>query len=218
MDKKYLLFDLDGTLTDPQEGITNSVAYALRQYGIIEDPKNLIRFIGPPLHVSFHDWYGFDEDKAFEAVAHYRVYFGDKGIFENAVFDGIPEMLRDLRAAGFTLVLATSKPEVYAKQILEHFDLTKYFHHICGATMDASRSRKADVITYALETAGITDKAQAVMVGDRHHDIEGGIENGLETVGVLFGYGSREELNKAGAHHIVSTVSELHTLLKGESL
>ena len=216
MDKKYLLFDLDGTLTDPQEGITNSVAYALRQYGIIEDPKNLTRFIGPPLHISFRDWYGFDEAKAFEAVAHYRVYFSDKGIFENAVFDGIPEMLKDLRDAGFNLLLATSKPEIYAKQILAHFDLSQYFHHICGATMDASRSRKADVIAYAMETAGITDKTQAVMIGDRHHDIEGGLENGLETVGVLFGYGSREELETAGAHHIASTVTELHALLKGE--
>ena len=216
MDKKYLLFDLDGTLTDPKEGITNSVAYALRQYGIIEDPENLTRFIGPPLHVGMMEWYGFEEAKAFEAVAHYRVYFGEKGIFQNAVFDGAAEMLADLRTAGYTILLATSKPEFYARQILEHYDLSQYFDHICGATLDGSRSMKADVITYALETAGITDPAEAVMIGDRHHDIEGGIENGLETVGVLFGYGSREELNKAGAHHIVSTVKELHTLLKGE--
>lgn len=216
MNKQYLLFDLDGTLTDPQEGITNSVAYALRQYGIIEDPKNLTNFIGPPLHIGMRDFYGFDEEKAFEAVAHYRVYFTDKGIFENAVFDGVPEMLQDLRKAGKTIVLATSKPEVYARQILDHFDLSQYFDHICGATMDGTRSLKADVITYALETAGIPDKAQAVMIGDRHHDIEGGIANGLETVGVLFGYGSCDELKAAGAHHIVSSVAELHTLLKGE--
>ena len=209
MDKKYLLFDLDGTLTDPQEGITNSVAYALRQYGIIEDPKNLTRFIGPPLHISFRNWYGFDEAKAFEAVAHYRVYFGDKGIFENAVFDGIPEMLKDLRDAGFNLLLATSKPEIYAKQILDHFGLSQYFHHICGATMDASRSRKADVITYALETAGITDKAQAVMVGDRHHDIDGARENGLASAGVLWGFGNEAELNNAGADVLAHTPDEL---------
>ncbi len=216
MNKQYLLFDLDGTLTDPQEGITNSVAYALRQYGIIEDPKNLTNFIGPPLHIGMRDFYGFDEEKAFEAVAHYRVYFADKGIFENAVFDGVPEMLQDLRKAGKTIILATSKPEVYARQILDHFDLSQYFDHICGATMDGTRSLKADVITYALETAGIPDKAQAVMIGDRHHDIEGGIANGLETVGALFGYGSCDELKAAGAHHIVSSVAELHTLLKGE--
>lgn len=216
MDKKYLLFDLDGTLTDPKEGITNSVAYALRQYGIIENPDDLLRFIGPPLHIGLMDWYGFEEKQAFEAVAHYRVFFADKGIYQNAVFEGAAEMLADLQKLGKTIVLATSKPEVYARQILEHFDLAKYFDHICGATLDGSRSIKADVITYALETAGVTDKSQAVMIGDRHHDIEGGIRNGLETVGVLFGYGSREELEAAGAHRIVPTLPELHALLKGE--
>ena len=216
MNKKYLLFDLDGTLTDPKEGITNSVAYALRQYGIIEDPENLVKFIGPPLHIGLMEWYDFDEAKAFEAVTHYRVYCADKGIFENAVFDGAAEMLADLRAAGHTILLATSKPEVYAKQILEHFELSQYFDHICGATLDGSRSLKADVVTYALQTGGITDPTEAVMIGDRHHDIEGGIKNGLETVGVLFGYGSREELAEAGAHHIVATMEELHALLKGE--
>ncbi len=216
MNKQYLLFDLDGTLTDPKEGITNSVAYALRQYGIIEDPDNLTRFIGPPLHIGMRDFYGFDEEKAFEAVAHYRVYFSDKGIFENAVFDGVPEMLDCLRKAGKTIILATSKPEIYARQILDHFELTPYFNHICGATMDGSRSAKSDVITYALETAGIADRSKALMIGDRHHDIEGGIQNGLETVGVLFGYGSRSELEAAGAHHIVADIPQLYELLKGE--
>lgn len=216
MNKQTILFDLDGTLTDPKEGITNSVAYALRQYGIIEDPNNLTRFIGPPLHIGMRDWYGFDEQKAFEAVAHYRVYFADKGIFENAVFDGVPEMLASLRAMGKTICLCTSKPEIYANQILEHFDLRKYFDYVCGATMDGTRSLKTDVVTYALQTVGVTDLSTAVMVGDRHHDIDGGIRNGIETVGVLFGYGSREELEQAGAHHIAASIEDLHKLLKGE--
>ncbi|MBQ3063058.1 MAG: HAD family hydrolase [Clostridia bacterium] len=216
MDPKYILFDLDGTLTDPKEGITKSVAYALAQYGIIEDPDNLTRFIGPPLHIAMRDWYGFGEEKAFEAVGHYRVYFSQKGIFENAVFDGVPEMLEKLKSKGKIISLCTSKPEIYARQILEHFDLIKYFDHICGATMDGTRSLKTDVVTYAVETCGITDKSEAVMVGDRHHDIEGGKANGLPTVGVLFGYGSREELTGAGADMLASTVSELYDILKGE--
>ncbi|MBQ2326066.1 MAG: HAD family hydrolase [Clostridia bacterium] len=216
MDPKYILFDLDGTLTDPKEGITKSVAYALAQYGIIEDPDNLTRFIGPPLHIAMHNWYGFDEEKAFEAVGHYRVYFSQKGIFENAVFDGVPEMLEKLKAKGKIISLCTSKPEIYARQILEHFDLMKYFDHVCGATMDGKRSLKTDVVTYAVETCGITDKSEAVMVGDRHHDIEGGKANGLPTVGVLFGYGSREELAEAGADVIAETIPELYDILKGE--
>ena len=213
MNKKYLLFDLDGTLTDPQEGITNSVAYALRQYGIIEDPKNLIRFIGPPLHVSFHDWYGFDEDKAFEAVAHYRVYFGDKGIFENAVFDGIPEMLKDLRAAGFTLVLATSKPEVFTLRILEKFDLAKYFHFVGAASLDSSRSQKADVIRHALHLCGNPSSETVVMIGDRWHDIHGARANGIQSIGVLYGYGDRPELEQAGADVIAQSVAQLQEIL-----
>ena len=216
MDVKYILFDLDGTLTDPKEGITKCVAYALSQYGIIEDPDDLTRFIGPPLHVGLEDWYGFDEKKAFEAVAHYRVRFAEKGIYENRVLDGAHELLEKLKADGKVLTLCTSKPEFYARQILDHFDLMKYFDYVCGATLDGSRSLKADVVTYAIETSGITDKSQAVMVGDRHHDIDGGRANGIKTVGVLFGYGSRDELSSAGADEIASTMTELYDILKGK--
>ena len=139
-----------------------------------------------------------------------------KFIYISFMGTGVPEMLEKLKSKGKIISLCTSKPEIYARQILEHFDLIKYFDHICGATMDGTRSLKTDVVTYAVETCGITDKSEAVMVGDRHHDIEGGKANGLPTVGVLFGYGSREELTGAGADMLASTVSELYDILKGE--
>ena len=218
MDKKYILFDLDGTLTDPKTGITRSVAYALSRFGIkVADTDTLVSFIGPPLISSFMDRYGFRREKAEKAVEAYREYFSDKGIFENSVIEGVPQMLESLKNAGKTLVLATSKPEQYAVQIIEHFGLNRYFSHICGSRMDNTRSAKCEVIEYALEKAGVPDKSQAVMVGDRRHDIEGALACGIEPVGVLFGYGSAQELESAGAGYIVSTVNELTSLLKGES-
>lgn len=198
--KQYILFDLDGTLTDPGEGITNSVAYALEKYGIHEpDHTVLYPFIGPPLVQSFVTRYGFTEAQGLQAVTYYREYFKEKGIFENRVYDGIPELLSALKQQGKTLILATSKPEAFAVRILEHFDLMQYFDYAFGATMDQSRTAKADVIRYALESAGITDLDQAVMVGDRLHDIEGAKANSLDSIGVLYGYGDRQELEEAGA-------------------
>lgn len=216
MDKKYILFDLDGTLTDPKEGITRSVAYALDKYGIkVDDLDTLLPFIGPPLLDSFHRFYGFGDRQSHEALMFYREYFSKKGIFENALYDGVPQLLEKLRRRGKVVILATSKPEQYARQILEHFGIDGLFDHICGASMDESRSRKADVIAYALDTAGISDPSLAVMVGDRLHDIEGGHACGLETVGVLFGYGSLEELTAAGADSIAADMSELEAILMG---
>ena len=201
-----ILFDLDGTLTDPGEGITNSVAYALRKYGIeVSDRSELYKFIGPPLKDSFMKYYGFDEDKAEEAIAYYREYFRDTGIFENRVYEGVEDMLRGLHANGKRIVLATSKPEEFAIRILEHFGLRKYFTVVAGASMDSSRSKKGDVIAYAISLCESFDKYTAVMVGDREHDIIGAKENGLKSIGVLYGYGSEEELRKSGADYIVAT-------------
>lgn len=206
----YLLFDLDGTLTDPGEGITNSVAYALRKQGIeVTDKKELYCFIGPPLSESFSRFYGFSMEESLKCVEYYREYYRDKGIFENLLYEGIPELLADLKAQGKIILLATSKPELFAKQILDHFDLTRYFDHICGASMDESRNKKAAVIEYALETAKIKDRTRAVMIGDREQDINGAGLNGLDSIGVLFGYGDRPELEWAGATYIAESVEDI---------
>lgn len=209
-----ILFDLDGTLTDPGEGITNSVAYALRKYGIeVSDRSELYKFIGPPLKDSFMKYYGFDEDKAEEAIAYYREYFRDTGIFENRVYEGVEDMLRGLHANGKRIVLATSKPEEFAIRILEHFGLRKYFTVVAGASMDSSRSKKGDVIAYAISLCESFDKYTAVMVGDREHDIIGAKENGLKSIGVLYGYGDEKELKTAGADYIVSSPIEVLLLI-----
>lgn len=212
--KKYILFDLDGTLTDPMIGITRSVQHALRAYGIEEpDLKALCPFIGPPLKDSFMKYYDFPEDQAQEAISRYREYFAVRGIFENKVYDGIPEMLGQLKEKGRVLLVATSKPEEFAVRILEHFGLARYFDYVCGASMDEKRVKKGEVIAYTLETAGIKDVSEAVMAGDREHDVLGARENGMDSVGVLFGYGSRQELEEAGATCIAETVDELRDIL-----
>ena len=215
MDKTYILFDLDGTLTDPGMGITNSVAYALGHFGItVTDRSELYSFIGPPLVDSFMEYYGFTEEKAKEAVALYRVYFSDRGWAENTVYDGIEALLAELRAAGKTLLVATSKPQAFAERILTHFGLDKYFTVICGAPMHAPRGYgKADVIREALAAAGVDDLATAVMVGDRHHDIDGAAAVGIASVGVLYGYGDRDEHEAAGAGVIAESVDALKRIL-----
>ena len=206
----YLLFDLDGTLTDPGEGITNSVAYALKKWGIeVKDKRELYPFIGPPLSASFKKYYGFSEADALKCVEYYREYFRDKGIFENEVYSGVPALLARLKQEEKTLILATSKPEGFAKQILDHFDLTKYFDFVAGATMDETRNKKADVIAYALKMAGVTDLSRALMIGDRDQDMLGAKANGLASLGVLYGYGDRAELEGAGATCIAETVDDI---------
>lgn len=212
--KNIFLFDLDGTLTDPGMGITNSVAYALAQYGIqAEDRTVLYPFIGPPLRESFMKFYGFSEEKAEEAVWKYREYFSDKGLFENEVYPGIKEMLGGLKNAGARLFVATSKPTGYSKQILDHFELSEYFEDIQGSTMDGSREKKADVIAYLLNVNHIQEKEEVIMIGDRRQDTDGAKENGLDSCGVLYGYGSRDELEEAQADYIAENVEELGKIL-----
>lgn len=209
-----VLFDLDGTLTDPGIGITNSVMYALKKYGIEPpDRSELYKFIGPPLTESFERFYCFTTGQAKEAVEFYREYFKDKGIFENRPYEGIDVLLSSLKNEGITLAVATSKPEVFAERILEHFDLAKYFTVTAGSNLDGSRISKADVINYALETLNVNDKASVLMVGDREHDVIGAKAAGIDCVGVLYGYGSREELERAGAGSIAQTVEELKNML-----
>lgn len=218
MVKKYsfILFDLDGTLTDPEEGITKSVQYALQHFDIcVGERSELYKFIGPPLKDSFIEYYGFTEKQADEALLKYRERFSKVGWRENVVYDGIENLLRCLQRDGKKVMLATSKPEVFAEQILSHFGLRSYFSFVGGATLDGSRNHKADVIRYVLESNKIEDAGQVVMIGDRKFDIQGGKACGLSTIGVLYGYGDRMELAEAGADRIVSSVAELENELCG---
>lgn len=211
---QYALFDLDGTLTDPGEGITRSVQCALAKFGInVENRRELFCFIGPPLHESFEVYYGFSRPDAMKAVDAYREYYAVKGIFENLVYDGIGEMLAELQKNGVKICLATSKPELYAKQILEHFELDSYFTAVAGSEMDGTRTKKAEVVERALMLLGNPSVADCVMIGDREHDVLGGSAHGLDTVGVLFGYGNREELERAGATYIAATPAEIVKIL-----
>lgn len=212
----HIFFDLDGTLTDPAQGITNSFIHALKYYGLpIPTYEELCKLIGPPLPYSFEVTFGFDHDKAMEAVVKYREYFADRGLFENKVYPGIPELLQKLKAQGKHLLVATSKPQEYSIKILEHFNLAQYFDFICGSLMDESRSKKSEVIAYALECCrlGEGDKDKVLMVGDRFHDIEGAKANGIKSCGVLFGYGSRQELEDAGADYIAKDIQSLLKIL-----
>ncbi|WP_074415554.1 HAD family hydrolase [Streptococcus suis] len=208
-----ILFDLDGTLTDSGQGILNSVAYALEKMGIEEpDTANLNRFIGPPLYESFSRFYQLSPEDTQSAVDAFRVYFKEKGMFENQLYLGIIPLLEELRTAGKTLVIATSKPEIFAKQILEHFGIAHYFDVIAGASLDSSRISKADVIGYAINQLEAFPK-HAVMIGDREHDIEGARMHQLPAIGVLYGYGNKQEFEKAGATMIVETVQDLKRVL-----
>lgn len=205
-----ILFDLDGTLTDSGPGITNSVAYALKKWNIEEKDTSVLRkFVGPPLDASFAKYYGFSPEECIQAIGYYREYYAEKGIYENRVYDGIGELLQWLRDTGRRVIVATSKPELFAVRVLEYFHLDSCFDVIAGATLDGSRVKKGDVIRYALERADVRDLSGAVMVGDRENDIQGAKENGLDSIGVLYGYGSREELMEAGAMQIAETVEDL---------
>lgn len=205
-----VLFDLDGTLTDPGIGITNSVAYALGKFGIqASDRTKLYKFIGPPLQDSFELFYGFSKEDAGKAVGYYREYYREKGIYENALYDGIKELLRMLCDKGKQLLVATSKPEEFALQILEYFDIRKYFAYTAGSNMDGTRSKKEEVIAYALKAAKVPAKASVVMAGDREYDVLGAKAAGIDSIGVLFGYGSREELEAAGAVYLAEKAEDI---------
>ena len=214
MRKNTILFDLDGTLTDPKIGITQSVRHSLKAFGIeVADADELVPFIGPPLRASYKKFYGFSDAEAEAAVAHYREYFADRGIFENAVYAGIDGMLKQLAASDQTLALATSKPTVYAQRILTHFGLNAYFAFVAGSELDGRRSEKAQVIGYALENLDISDVSGVIMVGDRQHDVLGAKVLGMESIGVLYGYGNAEELTNAGATYLADSVAELSQVL-----
>lgn len=213
-DYRYILFDLDGTLTDSGKGIVNSVAYSLEKCKIpVGDHEQLYRFVGPPLVHSYMNFYGFSHEEAVRMVDIYREYYAVKGLFENDVYPGIEALLKKLHQSGKILIVATSKPEEYARQIMEHFGLDRYFTYIAGSNMDETRSKKAEVIQYALDTCRIREKEKVIMIGDREHDVYGAREIGIDCIGVLYGYGDRNELEEAGAAGIAETVSELTEIL-----
>ena len=210
----YLFFDLDGTLTDPALGITNSFIYALKYFGIeIPSYEKLCSFIGPPLPETFKTQFGFSEEKASEGVKKYREYFAEKGLLENSVYPGIPELLSKLKENGKKLVVATSKPEEFSVRIIEHFGLSQFFENVCGSLMDESRSKKDQVIEYAIERNKIKDRSKILMIGDRKHDMIGAKKCGLSACGVLYGYGDFEELKSNGADAIVESVNDLEKFL-----
>lgn len=212
---KTILFDLDGTLTKSDPGIIHAACYALERMGLTPPPpERMLRFVGPPLVVSLKDVYQMNDEDCRQAVALFQEYYNGQGWRENQVYPGIPELLSDLRRAGRTLMVATSKPDAISHQILEHFGLAEYFHHIQGAFQYESHCQKAAVIQKAL--ADCPYEGPAVMVGDRENDCAGARENGLPTIGVLYGYGDRAELEAAGAAVIAEDVSHLGRILLEE--
>lgn len=213
---RYAVFDLDGTLTDSGPGIMNSIKYALNKRNIAVPGEEVLRsFIGPPLKEQFRTVFRLSDEEGTDMVRLYREYFREKGIFENSVYKGIPELLRQIKDSGRKIIMATSKPEIFAKRITEHFDLDRYFDFVGGASMDGSRTEKYEVIEYALGESGISEneRRETVMIGDREHDIIGAKRAGLHSIGVLYGYGSAEELRKAGAEQTADTPEQVYEKL-----
>ncbi|WP_303821308.1 HAD hydrolase-like protein [Ruminococcus flavefaciens] len=212
--KKFdtLLFDLDGTLTDSTEGILNCLIYAIERMGF-EVPEDTNIFLGPPIRQSFAEFLGMNGEQVDEAVRIFRERYSDTGLFENRVYDGIPEMLERLKSGGKRLMVATSKPQVYAVRIFEKFGLAQYFEIVGGAELDGSRDYKDEVIEYVLAKAGITDRSTVLMIGDRRQDVLGAHKTDIECMGILWGYGSVEELTQAGADYIARTPQEAADML-----
>jgi len=213
MTKKAIFFDLDGTLTDSGEGIMNCATLALEHFGLPVPSRDELRvFVGPPLDQTFVQ-FGVPEDKTDEAITVFRSRYRTVGKFENFPYPGIRETLQTLKAQGHRLFVATSKPEVLANEVLNHFDLAQFFEQIAGATLDGSRSHKADVITYLLGLTG--DVGQTLMVGDTAFDVIGAAAHGIPTIGVSWGYGKVEDMERAGAKAIAHSMEELTALLNG---
>ena len=209
---RYIFFDLDGTLSDSSEGITKGIGGALSKMGIELGREELLRYIGPPLTVSFGEHFS-DPEEVQRGIRLYREYYNETGWKENVLYPGIPEALKKLREAGKVLLMATSKPELYAKRIADYFGITEYFHKICGATMDGTINTKSEVIRYALAGLGNPDPSEVLMIGDRFYDVEGARPFGIRTLGVTYGFGNEEELLKAGAFAVCSSPEEMAELV-----
>ncbi|PEO77196.1 HAD family hydrolase [Bacillus toyonensis] len=205
------LFDLDGTVTDPKKGIVNSVLYALEKVGIEElHVSELDSFIGPPIQQSFVERYNMNEGEVERAVFYFREYLKQRGLLENSVYEGIPNLLKQLKDNGNRLFIATSKPTIFARQVIEHFQLTNYFEDIIGSNLNGTRIKKEEIIAHILLQNEGLNKEEVVMIGDRKHDIIGANHNGIASIGVLYGYGSENELFEVSSTHIAKDIEELH--------
>jgi phosphoglycolate phosphatase len=211
---QYIIFDLDGTLTDSFEGIKNSILYALRGLGITEDhPEELISFVGPPLIDSMKNRYDMNSSMANEAVRLYREYFSEKGVYENRLYDGAKDLLEGLSQAGKSIYLATSKPDRYVGVILEYFKIDHYFDGISAANIDRNILHKTDVLGELFRNHSEINKSVSVMIGDRKYDLSAANHHGIKAIGVSWGFGSREELLKEEPCQIADSIEELHTFL-----
>lgn len=219
MNNKYdaVLFDFDGTVADTGKGIFNGVYHVLDSMGIDPpEPEKLRYFIGPPLHESFRIVFGFNEEECKAAVATYREYYSAKGIFELTMYDGMEELFRKLKAKGIKLGISSSKPEIFLLRIVDKFGLSELFDTVKGSDIDYIHSDKSLIIRRATEAMNLPDTAKVLMVGDRCFDINGAKKAGVDSAGVLFGYGSREEFEEAGADYIVADTDELFGIITGE--
>ena len=214
-EKDILLFDLDGTLTDSTEGILNCLRYALERMGF-EYPEDTNRFLGPPLYFSFAEFCGMNGEQVQEAVRIFRERYSVTGLFENRVYEGIPEMLDRLKKGGKRLMVATSKPEVYAVRIFNRFGLSQFFEIVGGADINGTRNNKDEVIEYVLARSDAADRSRVLMIGDRKQDVDGAHSTGIECMGILWGFGSAEELTEAGADFIAQTPREAADMLLKE--
>ena len=211
---EYILMDLDGTLTNSKEGITKCLQYALDYFGVtVNDLSTLEKYIGPPLEQTFREGFGFGKEQAEVAIEKYRERFVPIGMYENKLYAGMEEALQRLKESGKVLIVATSKPEKFAVTILKHFGIDGYFDDICGANPETNRNKKEEVIRYALEKHELTDLSDVLMVGDRKYGVEGARECGVSCMGVLYGFGNREELEEAGAEYIAETVEDMVQIL-----
>ena len=211
---KYIFLDLDGTLTDPFLGITNSVKYALSKFNIDSTNEQLKCFIGPPLRYSFMEYYKLSESEAELAVKYYREVFSTTGLFENELYPDTIKVLEELKKMNLILVLATSKPDKFSIEILKHFNIYDYFSFCSCATFDKSRDKKSDIIKYALDELDIKNKNEVLMVGDRYHDVVGAKENNIDSCYVTYGYGSIDEAKKYGANYIIDKFTDLIGIIK----
>jgi len=206
---RNILFDLDGTLTDPYPGMAKSLGYALGKFGMSEDSADRIRrFIGPPLLRSFIDFYGFDEERADMAVKYYREYYSEKGLYDNRLYDGVGRLLKGLKDAGRVCMIATSKPDRFAREVLRYLEIENYFDAVVGSSLDGALYEKEDIIKFAIESCGL-DRAETVMVGDRKYDIIGARKNGIDSIAVAYGYGTAEELEESGPTRICENVMDI---------
>ncbi len=217
MDFNTIIFDLDGTVIDSSVGITSSVAYALRHYGIEADRDMLLRFIGPPLVQSFEKIYGFSNEQAMQAQRIYQEYYAQQGIWDCHLYEGMEQLLTALQSKGKNMLLATSKPEIYTLRIMDYLNIRRFFHCVTGSDLEGFHADKAGIIAKVLENCRITDLSKVLMIGDREFDILAAKKIGIRSLGVLYGFGSKDELEKAGADYIVRTVEEIEQIANGSA-